>query len=70
LTKLLRLDYTIEYKKRVDNKIVDALSRRDGHSTPSLSPLTELHSLSELIPQWIIDIKLSYTYDHWIQELL
>jgi RNase H-like domain found in reverse transcriptase len=30
LCKLFELDYTIEYKKGIENKVVDALSRREG----------------------------------------
>jgi len=30
LCKLLELDYVIEYKKETKNKVVDALSRREG----------------------------------------
>jgi RNase H-like domain found in reverse transcriptase len=39
LTKLLGLQYKIEYKKEIDNKVANALSRCEGRSG-------ELHTLS------------------------
>jgi Integrase zinc binding domain len=66
---LLGFDYEIEYKKDIDNKVIDALSRRDGHSCQFYPTSTELFSLSEIIPQWVCDIKLSYVDDGWIKGL-
>jgi transposase InsO family protein len=68
LSKLLGLDYTIEYKRGVDNVVADALSRRDNSSSAPV--LAELQIISEIIPQWVQDIKLSYTDDPWIADLL
>jgi Reverse transcriptase (RNA-dependent DNA polymerase)/RNase H-like domain found in reverse transcriptase/Integrase zinc binding domain len=62
LCKLLGLDYTIEYKKGVENKVVDALSRVERQSG-------ELLAISELIPQWVNDIINNYIEDSWIEAI-
>jgi hypothetical protein len=62
LCKLLRLDYTIEYKRGMENKVVDALSRRKGHDG-------KLLAISELLPQWVMDTTASYQDDPWIEEI-
>jgi hypothetical protein len=48
LCKLFGMNYTIEYKKGVENKIANALSRREGQNSPVLA-------ISELIPKWMHD---------------
>jgi RNase H-like domain found in reverse transcriptase len=55
LIKLLGLDYTIEYKKRIEN-------RREGYS----GNCEEILAISELAPQWVSDVKESYVDDQWI----
>jgi hypothetical protein len=67
LSKLLGLTYKIEYNKGVKNKVVDALSRREGQF--GLVCNEEIHSVSELIPRWMEDIKDSYRDDKWIEGL-
>jgi RNase H-like domain found in reverse transcriptase len=63
LSKLLGLHYRIEYKKGVDNKVADALSRCEGQIRDLLSMDAELTAFSEIIPQWVHDIKGSYQDD-------
>jgi hypothetical protein len=46
LMKLLEFNYTIEYKKDVENTIADALSRRE-HS---------LNAITSATPSWINDV--------------
>jgi RNase H-like domain found in reverse transcriptase len=57
LSKLLGLQYRIEYKKGVDNKVVDALSRCEGQSGNLLHINAELFAFSEIVPQWVYDIQ-------------
>jgi hypothetical protein len=53
LMKLLEFNYSIEYKKGKENKVVDALSRKD-HSA---------YAISSTIPAWISDVETSYNND-------
>ncbi|KAJ4776988.1 polyprotein [Rhynchospora pubera] len=61
MCKLLGLDYVIEYKKGCENKVADALSRREEAS--------QLSAISEIVPKWVQDIKLSYANCEWIKTL-
>jgi RNase H-like domain found in reverse transcriptase/Integrase zinc binding domain len=69
LSKLLGLTYKIEYKKGVENKVVDALSRREGHIGQLLVCNEKIQSVSELIPRWMEEIRDSYRNDKWIEGL-
>jgi hypothetical protein len=53
LMKLLEYNYSIEYKKGKENKVADALSRKD----PSIN------ATSSAIPAWISNVELSYNND-------
>jgi RNase H-like domain found in reverse transcriptase len=70
LSKLLGLHYRIEYKKGTENRAADALSRCEGKNGNFLHMKAELTSFSELIPQWVQDIKASYQDDDWIATQL
>ncbi|KAJ4817820.1 polyprotein [Rhynchospora pubera] len=61
MCKLLGLNYVIEYKKGCENKVADALSRREEAS--------QLSAISEIVPKWVQDIKLSYANCEWIKTL-
>lgn len=61
--KLLGLDYIIKYKKGLENKVVDALSRVHHDSSAC-------QSLSVDQPQWAQDIISSYTEDTTAQQLI
>jgi Integrase zinc binding domain/RNase H-like domain found in reverse transcriptase len=70
LCKLLWLDYVIQYKRGVENRVVDALSRR-GHDLQGKSVLVLPHPTSnslvitKLNPQWVEELKESYHGDPW-----
>ncbi|KAJ3685492.1 hypothetical protein LUZ61_014656 [Rhynchospora tenuis] len=66
LCKLLGLNYKIEYKKGIENKAADALSRIHGQEE---SEVLSLHAITELVPSWIEDIQQSYVNDPWIEDL-
>jgi hypothetical protein len=65
-SKLMGLNYKIEYKKSVENKVADVLSRVVN---PSVAAEHELQVVSEIIPQWVSDIQVSYVEDKWITSL-
>lgn len=57
------LQYRIVYKKGVDNRVADALSRRPH-------PDMELFAISRCQPAWILAILKAYHQDKYAQELL
>ncbi|WVZ95473.1 hypothetical protein U9M48_041234 [Paspalum notatum var. saurae] len=62
-TKLLGLQYKVIYKKGVDNRVADALSRH-SFSAP------ECVAISVCEPQWITEITTSYVHDPHCSQLL
>ncbi|KAH0702597.1 hypothetical protein KY285_016875 [Solanum tuberosum] len=59
LTKLMPFDYAIEYKRRVDNKVADALSRVSGAELLALvvSP-TGTDLFQAIVDSWSSDVEL------------
>lgn len=64
LTKLLGLDYSIQYKKGIDNCATDALSRKMNDTE------AKIHSITIVQPQWIEEVTKSYEGDDWVAETL
>jgi hypothetical protein len=64
LMTLLEFNYSIEYKKGQENRVADALSRKDQ----------SISAISSTTPAWVVDIENSYINDsHYtdiIQQLL
>jgi hypothetical protein len=65
LCKLLGLDYTIQYKRGVENRAADSLSR--VLHEPAAGTIM---AVTELIPQWVEELKDSYSGDAWAAEIL
>jgi hypothetical protein len=60
LMKLLEFNYTIEYKKGVENMVANALSRRGNTAM----------AISSAVPTWISEIEDSYINDEYYTSLL
>ena len=67
LSKLLGLTYTICYRKGVENRAADALSRRP-HTAQEILP--KLHHIYSVQPLWLDDIIQSYVDDPFSAALL
>lgn len=65
MTKLLGLEYTIEYKQGPENKVVDALSRRD-----IVDENAEYYALTTTEPVWMQEILRSYEGDAEVAEAI
>ncbi|KAH0707575.1 hypothetical protein KY290_009957 [Solanum tuberosum] len=62
LTKLLGLDYEVQYKKRAENRVADALSRHEEQG--------QLLAISVSIPSWMQNVSNSYEGDPQVQDLI
>jgi hypothetical protein len=60
-TKLLGLQYKIQYRPGTENCVVDALSRR---------ATADCQAILVFVPQWLMDVQASYTLDSDAQSLL
>lgn len=62
LTKLLGYDFVVEYKKGVENRVADALSRREFVEEEISLSLLSIPTLS-----WLDDLKAQYSVDAKLQ---
>ena len=72
LAKLLRYAFVVEYKKGVENKVANALSRRSDYIPMSCqqdesSKASCLLLLSVPDPTWLHILKDSYSQDQYMQ---
>ncbi|KAL3526614.1 hypothetical protein ACH5RR_011270 [Cinchona calisaya] len=63
------LDYKIQYKKRAENKVVDAISRRFLEEINEL-PSTFVVAISSIKPDWMQEVLQSYDQDPECQQLI
>lgn len=68
VSKLLRYDFVIKYKKGKENKITNALSRKFEDNWDGDGPTLSLISFPT--PRWVAELKLSYNEDPKALELL
>lgn len=65
ITKLLGYDFKVEYKKWVDNRVADALSRMEDFSTDVTLSLLSISTIS-----WVTKLKAQYAVDLILQDTL
>jgi ribosomal protein L21E len=65
VTKLIGYDFTVEYKKGVENRVADALSRRDDWEPEITISLLSIPTVS-----WLKDLKAEYETDVQLKTLL
>ena len=68
MTKLMGLDYEIQYKKETENQVADALSRR-LEGDPTL-PLHSCLAITVVRPRWIAELQKSYEIDTLCQDII
>ncbi|OIS99850.1 hypothetical protein A4A49_62696, partial [Nicotiana attenuata] len=70
LTKLLGLDYEVQYKKRAENRVADALSRQFESLPTEAHHQAALLAISMNVPVCVQEISASYEEDALDDELI
>jgi RNase H-like domain found in reverse transcriptase len=65
LCKMMGLDYVVQYKKGIENKAADALSRKHYSKEEETAM-----AVTEMLPSWIEEFKESYLEDEWATQVL
>ncbi|KAL0355176.1 UNVERIFIED_CONTAM: putative mitochondrial protein [Sesamum radiatum] len=65
ITKLLGLSYEVQYKKGNENRVADALSRREPNLTEC-----QTYGISTQLPLWMQELQTSYEGDTLFQSIL
>jgi hypothetical protein len=60
----LRLDYAVQYKKGVENKAANDLSRRPAEGVEDV-----VFTISEIVLTWLQELRTSYDGDQWVEEI-
>ncbi|CAM8876911.1 unnamed protein product [Rhodiola kirilowii] len=70
ISRLMGLDFTIEYRRGFENKAADALSRLQELKQAAVPIHAELCAISSIVPSWKIAIEASYESDASAQQLI
>ena len=62
VSKLMGLDFTIQYKMGKENVVVGALSKRDENAI--------YQSIVAIVPEWMTELADSYGKTEWLKEIL
>jgi hypothetical protein len=65
ITKLLGYDFTVEYKRGDNNRVADALSRREAWDSKVTLSLLSMPTFS-----WVANLKVQYKEDEDLQSVL
>jgi hypothetical protein len=70
LTKLLGLQYKIQYKQGSENRVADALSRRPNMDQDTANAHLNTVSMSTITPDWLLQVTQGYDQDPTAKKIL
>jgi hypothetical protein len=73
ISKLLGYDFIVEYKKGAENRVADALSRKEGWEDElslSLLSIPTVGWIEDLKQQYVEDVELQQLLDKWLKHEL